>query len=1412
MFGQSTNNWSSSTGFGNQQAKPNAFGLNAAPATSNTGLFGNSQQNQPSSGGLFGNTQQSTSSGGGLFGNTQQTSNSGGGLFGTKPNTTSSGGLFGNSQQTNPSSGALFGANTNTTSGGLFGNSLNNTTSGGLFGNSQTNNTSGGLFNSQQKPASSGLFGNTQSSTNTSGGLFGNTQQPNTNTSGGLFGNTQQSNTASSGGLFGNSQQSNTASNSLFGKPQTSTGSGLFGNTSNTSTGLGNTSSGGLFGSKPATVGGSTGPFGGQSSSLFGASNTNSGLNATSNINQQSQLSKPYSADELFTRLKSEEASLPKSITENLFAQNLAKESSDKKRKFSYLEKPDTTKSSLLSRLGQTLKIFRNSSVNASLNPIKGLFSQANYLSGVAKKTSLPTTIEVESKSDYRPSKRAIINSARSGSMKRLIIKSKPLKFHLIDADKVFNSKRRRIVPNVVLADKLLSETYSSDEDDDDNEVEMIAKLKYAKKMEPNGSSKKDSKVMAGESLKVEELVEETTEEFDDGYWCSPPLKHLLQLPDENLAHVENFIVGRYGYGQIAYDYPVDLTGVVRQAISSGITVDKQLFGKNRVVNLAKHGQVEVYLNYPTSKPVLGAGLNVPATITLEEIKPNAGTTTQEFIKKLKSQTGQEFLTYDPFKFVWVFRVKHFSVWGLIDDNSDLTDVKRKQDEEEEATALEYTRIYENEKYEQELKKQKLSQHTKDLPGGWKYNINNEQLPLVAKRDLVAKEVNNGIKMYKQADQNVASVDEVMDVDSDSGSKTSELLMTDVIAPAIEDRNFDYLRQMVSVLPRDTDYKEIVDEKAYEPELDNTAQFDSIQFKPNLAVSSDWLVQLELANDLNSPLVPVVAQKPGKLNIQKLNDILFEDVDKDLMNVDKVSTPKKPTAADLQHEKEIYSENIAKIMADLLSKSVIGTRSNKIPSIEKIEGLSFADLITEQQSNEEQELIQLGRSLFDDDIVDKECLDITASDPELKKHVREISRKKLFGEWLTAFNIKTIEPYLKESKDDKFEFGFLQLCSGNLTGAIETMIEANNNHLSVILTIVDSNEDTVITLAKNQLDDWKNNGVLNSIPVGCVKIYKLLAHDFDDILKTLPWNIELGVKLMYGDSSISLCELIKLMDLVERNGIVDLLKTYVEVEEKTTSDFSSLEQGSLNAKLRWLVYLVISNKYYGLSKKNDDLTIKMGEYLLRQGMWKQAIYVYLTLSDDSEAEKREREIIFDHISSISNAEERHLVEVLRFPSSLIYEANASKAEQEKNYWHQGESLISAKLWDQAHKVIIDQLGPQTVISNAVDVKRRLLGLIEKFPEQGTIVPEWSKGGGIYKKYVEMEAYNTTDVDGVKWLLATMPFIKPPANFLSQTAVKIMARKIGDLAIETIADFTPSQILNLPLSPQDSQYFTIRLAH
>jgi nuclear pore complex protein Nup98-Nup96 len=219
---------------------------------------------------------------GGGFGNT----NTGG--FGS--NTSTTGGLFGGGQQ---SSSSGFGSNTSTTGfggGGLFGNN-SAAKPGGLFGQQSSSNTSGGLFGTSNN--TTGGFG----SNNATGG-FGTAN----NNTGGLFGNNNSQ--AKPGGLFGSNNTATTNTGFSFGSNNTttsaSTGGGLFGNNNQqqTSTGFG-----GGFGAnnqtqaKPSLFGNTPGGFGatstqGQSTSLFGTSNNNPGggglFGQTNNTNQPS--------------------------------------------------------------------------------------------------------------------------------------------------------------------------------------------------------------------------------------------------------------------------------------------------------------------------------------------------------------------------------------------------------------------------------------------------------------------------------------------------------------------------------------------------------------------------------------------------------------------------------------------------------------------------------------------------------------------------------------------------------------------------------------------------------------------------------------------------------------------------------------------------------------------------------------------------------------------------------------------------------------------------------------------------------------------------------------------------------------------------------------------------------------------
>uniref|UniRef100_A0A0N5CBU3 Nuclear pore complex protein Nup98-Nup96 n=1 Tax=Strongyloides papillosus TaxID=174720 RepID=A0A0N5CBU3_STREA len=297
-FGSSNNSTSpfgNNSGFGSNQNK-SAFG---SPTTNTTSSFFG-QQNKPQS--LFGSSNSgslfgSSNTGGGGFG----TTNTSGSIFGSTNQSTTGGGIFGSSNTNTGSS--IFGSNANKPSGGLFSSGFgSNTSTPAVVGttikfepvitsdtmmrNGKNENTQVKLMcitimkqyeskcleelrvedylanrKGPQAGSTTGFFGS--STSNTGGGLFGSTTA--TNTSNNIFGSSTQQKPS----LFGSTTQSST---SVFGSNNQSTGGGLFGNNQATTT----NTSGGLFGSQPA----STGLFGTPNTSVpsaFGSSTTTSG-------------------------------------------------------------------------------------------------------------------------------------------------------------------------------------------------------------------------------------------------------------------------------------------------------------------------------------------------------------------------------------------------------------------------------------------------------------------------------------------------------------------------------------------------------------------------------------------------------------------------------------------------------------------------------------------------------------------------------------------------------------------------------------------------------------------------------------------------------------------------------------------------------------------------------------------------------------------------------------------------------------------------------------------------------------------------------------------------------------------------------------------------------------------------------
>ncbi|RCK56094.1 hypothetical protein Cantr_05678 [Candida viswanathii] len=168
------------------------------------------------------------------------------------------------------------------------------------------------------------------------------------------------------------------------------------------------------------------------------------------------------------------------------------------------------------------------------------------------------------------------------------------------------------------------------------------------------------------------------------------------------------------------------------------------------------------------------------------------------------------------------------------------------------------------------------------------------------------------------------------------------------------------------------------------------------------------------------------------------------------------------------------------------------------------------------------------------------------------------------------------------------------------------------------------------------------------------------------------------------------------------------------------------------------------------------------QYLAANDYWKEAVLVFSSLKDDEDARDAIRDLIISKIQYIKSSsvdKEKYVTTVLKLPREIIYEAVAIQKNKEKDYWGECEAYIEVSLWANAHTVIVDHLGPTTVISNSDGDKSHLEDIIKKFPSSGLIIPDWNKGAGIYEKYLSLLKDEGESLKDLEFLLSYLPFAK-----------------------------------------------------
>lgn len=1342
-FGSST--WNNSTGFG---ATANSNTASAAPTAPTTGLFGNSTQNNQNN--LFGNTQKP---GSGLFSNTQDSSNK-------KPN----GGLFGNASSSQPS-GGLFGNSSTSTGGGLFGNSnTGGSNSTGLFGNTSAPNTSSGTTGSSlfNKPAASGTSG---------GGLFGSS-----NTGG------------STGGLFGN--KSNTTATSATG----SGSGGLFGS-SNTANGIGAGTGGGLFNS-------------GNSSSVFNKPAASGGLFGNTSSTQQPQpqapqssvaTNDPYNSGKILYAIQRSTDTMPASLTGSLFASS---EPPLHLPSISGPVKQPQRKSSLLGKLAQTFNIFRYTSdlaaSNSSVGKLKGLFTQSNY---IRENVGTLPSLNLGVKKPQKPHARQPIENKSVGEMKRLVIQSRPHKFHQINADKVFSAKKRRVLI-LSLDNQLLGDAYEDvDVDDSTND------------------SHKHGDAIKKDRSPVEDGKSETTED-PKGYWCSPSIAELEKMTREQLSSVDSFIVGRKSKGQIAYIFPVDLTTIFDRCRVNDIPVSSVLF--DDIIKI-EDGIVKVYFDYEAAKPPISRELNVPAIITLKS-EPKKRSL-DEHIKRLKRVVGAEFVTYDPIEHYWTFKVKHFSVWGLIEDSEEddeteeqkrIREIKKKQDAEEDESTKQYSRIYENPEYQNELKRQKVIKQSEGIPGAWDYgSIAKHDSSLAIKQRLVEDEITRQMQLYKEEQSANALAANVSDITVQSSSEDEDEedeLALAVPAAYTDSSKFDYLKQIVSVLPPYTDMRNLVDEKAYEPVLDSDEAFHAISKRADLPTSDDWLVQLELSNDINSALTPYTAipRKSG-LALRNVSDIMFSDFNKSSVGMDQVSTPIKEMPAAEEFKPDFDITSMTKLVQTLLLNATVKPRQNGLPFVRIPPRTTFAELSAIDVADTD--LLNLASILFDP-VEIKESEQSKNTDEQRDRivtHLKSIKRRRELSKWLQKHN-KSSFP----TSNDNLERILYKVLNGEIKDAIEISLSSKNAHLATVLATLDANDAVAKRMAKSQLAAWPAEDQLVPDPIR--QIYQILSGDFDKVVVSYKPAIKLGVLVHYSSVIQPLHKILDKVDFDDdKSSLASLLRVYLEFTLNGKEAAGRLLQKSnINIVVKWMLAEVLD-----LDPKTQDLVCEaFGKDLERVTLWKEAIFIYAMTNDDTAASKLLRRAVLDnikHIKGDSVDEEEYLATVLVIPRSLIYEAVAEEKNREKDYWGKGDALVTAGLWEQAHENIVKQIGPAAVIEENQASWARLMSIIDRFPDNGRIIPSWNQGGGLFAAYFHAllaeENLEDPDRERVTFLLENLAQYRSEGDFKQHAALCIMAKTVGDLALFSLTATSDlkEKLMAIEMGENEKSYFQARFA-
>jgi len=783
-------------------------------------------------------------------------------------------------------------------------------------------------------------------------------------------------------------------------------------------------------------------------------------------------------------------------------------------------------------------------------------------------------------------------------------------------------------------------------------------------------------------------------------YFTIPPLDQ-LDVEDDTCV-VESFTVGRHGYGSIFWEGPLDIFGL----------------NLDEIVHIRRK-EVIVYPD-DENKPEEGFDLNRPAQITLHKVWP-VDKTTHELIKdpqrlikmnyseKIENATikfGGIFKEYRPDTGSWVFKVKHFSKYGLVEDEEDeenqmQTDNRQLGFRSNLQTDPKQLAMRENiENYYQhpfDLQQQQQQQQMLTKPHHHFTSFNSPEDQQFFNRPIQQRSATND-RLFLNLDEDETTTE---GLDEEDEEILDDFIYTDEQLPVANTYNYmlrNVLFENEEKVNLDVGYEKSV--KKAKMLLKTEMISDRDDYFDKQAASFSF-IQPTYTQKLDLVLKPDVYPAKDKIYY-------------DISSIKCSMVPKVRFTNGFNRLIIIDGRNVNICKLQLIPDLNTGTLNDRF----NVQMNFNSELCT--SSNDKAPYVQVKPTIenkFNIDRLEKLVKALYGSLDISTEHEYNQERLNRIIDWLTEQNRKLPRPA------NLYEKIIYYLSSNEMKLAVDDLICANHPKLAILLT--SGNNFAIKNNVCQQLLEWKTLQADAFISTDLLKIYVLLSgerryrlsnnHQID-VLENLTWTQQLSLLLLYSVQN----------DL--RTCIENMTRETNDVEYHLIANNDPLiaMSSAENDLEAWFLHQ--SLKSYGIIKPEVNSNVLHGllasQLMCQDIRW--SCYVACHITHDLLREYTLKELLFNFVDQLNTENEYWLKLHLGLSPKYIGSVKAIYAKSRFDLANYGIELLECEEWIEAHEVMVEHIFPELVINEEHDKLRTLIDRLKPFSE---IIPNWYISGG-----------------------------------------------------------------------------------